>query len=169
MANKYISQVAGKLKEVEAADTSVGAGDVGKLVALDTNGRIDNSMMPTGIGADTAAIVTSENLSAGDFVNIYDDGGVPTCRKADAVTAGKEAVGFVLGAVTSSAMATIYFEGSNDQLTGLTAGIQYLDTATAGGATATPPVGASNVVQRVGFAISATTINVEFGQPIELA
>jgi hypothetical protein len=168
MADKYIKQESGKLKEVEALDASVGAADAGKVVALDAQGKIDNSMMPTGIGADTVAIVASENLSAGDFVNIYDDSGTPTCRKADATATGKEAVGFVLDAVTSGAMATVYFEGSNNQLSGLVAGVQYLDATTAGAATGTPPSGSGNVVQRIGFAVSATAINVEFNQPIEL-
>lgn len=169
MAEKYIKQNAGSLKEVEALTTSSGATDAGKIPGLDGAGRLDTSFMPTGIGADTAAVVTSENLAAGDFVNIYDDAGTPTARKADATTIGKEAVGFVLSATTSPATATVYFEGSNDQLSGLVAGVQYLDTATAGGTTSTAPTASGNIVQRVGFAVSATVLNVEFGQPIELA
>ena len=33
-----------------------GAGDAGKIPAVDSSGRLDTSFMPTGIGADTAAI-----------------------------------------------------------------------------------------------------------------
>src|SRR5687768_2963313 len=51
--------------------TSAGAGDADKLVALDASGRIDSTMMPVGIGADTASITTSEALAAGDLVNIH--------------------------------------------------------------------------------------------------
>ncbi|MCK5915724.1 MAG: hypothetical protein KAG92_06265, partial [Deltaproteobacteria bacterium] len=89
--------------------------------------------------------------------------------KADATTVGKEAVGFVLDGVTSGANATVYFEGTNDQVAGLTIGLQFLDTGTAGGMVATAPSGSGNVVQRVGFATSATSMNVEFAQPVELA
>jgi hypothetical protein len=74
--------------------------------------------MPTGIGADTASITASEALAAGDLVNIYDSTGAK-CRKADASTSGKEAHGFVLAAVESAASATVYFEGSNTQVTGI--------------------------------------------------
>ena len=89
--------------------TSAGAGDSGKLVALDGSGRIDSTMMPVGIGADTATITTSEALSAGDFVNVWDSTGAKV-RKADATVSGKEAHGFVLSAYGSSASATVYLK-----------------------------------------------------------
>ena len=168
MADKYIEQDAGSLKEVEALDSSSGAGDAGSIIALNSQGKLDASMLPTGIGADTVVLPATENLSAGDLINVYDASGTASVRKADATTIGKEAVGFVLDAVTSGGNATVYFEGTNDQVAGVTIGLQFLDTATAGGSTATAPTGSGNVVQRIGFATSATAINVEFGQPIEL-
>jgi len=123
-------------------------------------------MMPTGIGADTASIEASEDLAAGDLVNIYDSTGAK-CRKADATTKGKEAHGFVLAVVTTGNNATVYFEGSNDQVTGLTPGVQFL-AATAGGATVTAPSSSGNIVQKVGVATAATSLNFEAGNPIEL-
>ena len=165
---KYLKQENGSIKEEAAINTSTGAGDAGKIPALGSGGRLDISMMPAGMGADTASVVASENLSAGDLVNIYDDSGTSKCRKADATTAGKEAVGFVLTVVNAAENATVYFEGCNDQLTSLTAGVQFLST-TAGGVTSTAPSASGNIVQRVGYAVNATTINVEFSQPIELA
>lgn len=63
--NKYIKQSSGSLVEEAAIQSSAGAGDAGKIPALDAAGRLDNSMMPAGIGADTAAITASENLAAG--------------------------------------------------------------------------------------------------------
>jgi hypothetical protein len=166
--NKYLKLNSGVPTEEAALQTSAGAGDAGKIVALDSTGKIDSTMMPTGIGADTASIVSSENLAAGDFVNIYDDGGTPTARKADATTAGKEAHGFVLAGVTAPAAATVYFEGSNDQVSGAVAGKVYLAT-TAGGFVAAAPSASGNVVQQLGVATSATSINVEFGQHYVLA
>lgn len=152
---------------LNAVASSAGSGDAGKTVALDGAGRIDSTMMPVGIGADTASIQASENLAAGDFVNIHNASGARV-RKADATTAGKEAHGFVLGAVSSGANATVYFEGTNTGVSGMTPGTVFLHT-TAGGATGTAPSGSGNVVQKLGVAVSATAINFERGEPIVLA
>lgn len=152
---------------VNGKTSSAGAGDASKLVALDGSGRIDNTMMPAGIGPDTASIITSEALAAGDFVNIWNSTGAKV-RKADATVAGKEAHGFVLAGAASGAAATVYFEGTNTGVTGQTPGPVFLST-TAGVATATAPSTAGNVVQRIGFAVSATAINLQSQTPITLA
>lgn len=168
MADKYITNNAGTLTEVEAADTSAGVADAGEIVALDSTGKIDNSLLPTGVGAETVSVTSSENLAAGDFVNIFDNTGAEV-RKADATTVGKEATGFVLASVTSPAAATVYLEGVNNQVTGKTPGaMQFLDT-TAGLATETSPSTTGNISQRVGYAISATEISFERQQPIVIA
>lgn len=152
---------------VNSKTTSAGAGDSGKLVALDGTGRIDTTMMPVGVAADTQIVTASEALSAGDLVNIWNSTGAKA-RKADATVAGKEAHGFVLAAVANGNPATIYFEGSNTAMTGLTPGAQFLST-TPGTATATAPSGSGNIVQRVGFAVSTTTMNFQSQPPITLA
>lgn len=152
---------------VNSKTTSAGAGDSGKVVALDGSGRIDSTMMPVGIGADTAVITTSEAVASGDLVNIWNNSGAK-CRKADATVAGKEAHGFVLVGVGSGASATVYFEGSNTAMAGLTPGVQFLST-TAGTTSVTAPSTSGNVVQRVGFATSATTMNFQSGAPVTLA
>lgn len=149
--------------------SSAGATDAGKTVLLDTAGRLDASMMPVGIGADTASVVASEALAAGDLVNVYNNAGVANVRKADANAAGKEAHGFVLAAVSASASATVYFEGSDTQMTGMTPGVQFLSATTPGKTAATAPTGAGKVVQRVGFATSATSLNFDAGDAIVLA
>lgn len=154
---------------VEAIATQVGGGGAeDKIPALDASGRLDVSMMPTGIGADTASIQASENLAAGDLVNIHNVTGSARVRKADATTVGKEANGFVLAGVTSGANAIVYFEGNNAQVTGLTPGALYLST-TAGLATSTPPSASGNVVQKVGFATAATSLNFDSGTAVVLA
>jgi len=168
MADKYLKNSGGSLAEVEGLASSAGAGDAGKIPALDAGGKLDTSMMPTGIGADTYSVLASETLSAGDLVNIYDNAGTANCRKADATTSGKEAHGFVLAAVTSGNNATIYCQGDNDQVTGLTAGNLFL-AITAGATTSTAPSASGNVVQKVGVAASATSFNFEAGNPIILA
>jgi hypothetical protein len=168
MANKYIKNNAGVLTEQEALVSSAGAGDAGKIIALDAAGKIDSSMMPVGIGADTSVVASSENLAAGDFVNIWNDGGTAKVRKADATSAGKEAHGFVLSAVTSPADATVYFEGTNTGVSGVTPGVHYLGT-TAGASSTTAPSSTGNVVQRIGVAVSSTAINFEPQAHIVLA
>jgi len=151
---------------VNSKTSSAGAGDSGKIVALDSSGRIDNTMMPVGIGADTATITASEALAAGDYVNVWNSTGAKV-RKADATTAGKHAMGFVLAAVSSSASATVYFEGTNTQVSGMTPGEVFLST-TAGTGTGTAPSGSGNIVQSIGFAVSATAVNFQFSRPITL-
>lgn len=167
-AKKYLDVVAGVLTQVQALVTSAGAGDDGKIVALDATGKLDTSVMPVGIGADTAAITASEALTAGDLVNVWNSAGSFRVRKADATTAGKEAHGFVLAAVSNGATATVYFEGSNTQRSGLTPGPYWL-SITAGGITQTPPSTSGNVVQVVGYATSATVLNFQATPPITLA
>lgn len=148
---------------------SAGAADSGKLAALDASGRLDTTVMPPGIGADTASITASEALAAGDLVNIWNNGGTANARKADGSTSGKEAHGFVLSAVANGAAATVYFEGTNTQCTGLTPGNQFLSASTPGKSTATAPSASGNVVQRVGFATSATAMNFQSQPPVVLA
>jgi len=164
---KYLSNNAGTVTEIQPVTTSAGAADAAKLAQLDGTGRLDNSVMPVGIGADTDVVQASEALAAGDFVNVHDVAGAFRCRKADATVSGKQADGFVLAAVASAANATIYSEGKNTAVTAQTPGVKFLAT-TAGTATATSPSGAGNVSQRIGTAMSATVINFEPQQPIQL-
>lgn len=159
----------GKKTEEQAVQTSAGAGDADKIPRLDASGRLSTTMMPSGIGADTKSIQASEDLAAGDYVNIYDDSGTTRCRKADAsaANAGKRAHGFVLAAVTSGNNATVYFEGANTQLSGLTGGeTNFLSATTPGAVTATAPTTTGYILQELGVATSATEINTEIGEPI---
>ena len=153
---------------VNAKTSSAGAVDAGKVVQLDGSGRLDSSVMPVGIGADTKVMVASEALAAGDFVNVWSDGGAFKVRKADATTSGKRTHGFVLSAVSSGANATVYFEGENTAVTGMTPGDVFLGM-TAGRAQAAAPTGSGQAVQRIGVATSATSVNFEPSQPIVLA
>lgn len=166
-AKKFLRFVNNVLTEVFGVQASAGAANAGDIVALDDSGRIDNSMMPVGIGADTATISASETLAAGDWVNVWNNSGAKV-RKADATTAGKEAHGFVLAAVTSGNPATVYFEGTNTQVSGQTPGAVFLQT-TAGIGGATVPSASGNVVQQIGVAVSATAVNFERGAPVTLA
>lgn len=167
-ASKFLALVSGRIKEIVATVTSAGVADDGKIVALDATGRLDSSVLPVGIGAETKQIQASENLNAGDLVNIWNSGGQFRVRKADATTSGKEASGFVLSAVTSGQNATVYLEGTVTGLGGLLPGRMYLST-TPGSATSTPPSGSGNVVQYIGNAVSTTEISFESTDGVILA
>ncbi|RZT87446.1 hypothetical protein EV383_4370 [Pseudonocardia sediminis] len=167
MPDKYIRLAAsGGLAETEAIASSAGSGDAGKIVATDGSGKLAANLMPTGIGADTAQIIASEALAAGDLVNVWSSSGQFRVRKADGSTAGKEAHCFVLTAVAANATATCYYEGSNTAVTGLSPGVAYLSPTTAGGSTATAPTAAGQLVQVVGLAVSATCLNFNYGTPV---
>lgn len=171
-AVKYLALVAGKIKQIAATVTSAGAGDDGKIVALDATGKLDTSVLPVGVGADTKSIVCSENLAAGDFVNVYDNAGTVNVRKADASSNGKEAHGFVLAAFTSGNAATVYFEGTNTQLTGLTKGVKYyLSHNTPGGVLVAGSISttAGHIIQEIGQSLSTTEISFEPQSTVELA
>jgi len=170
--NKYVQlNTNGSLQEIAATQTSAGAGDAGEIVALNSAGQIDMTMLPTNIGPDVKLVIAAENLAAGDIVNVYNDGGTLKVRKADAsqANAGYRAHGFVLASVTAngSNTASVYIEGIITGLSSLTPGATYyLSGSAAGGITATAPTTAGHCVQEVGVALSDTELGFEAQQPI---
>lgn len=156
---------------LNAKVVSAGAGDSGKLPQLDASGKLDNSVLPTGVGAETVQALASEAIGAGDFVNIYTNAGVANVRKADASTTGKEANGFVNAAVASAATATVFvLSNINTSLTGLTPGaIHFLSPTVPGGVTATPPTAAGQVCQQLGRATGTTTLAFQPGPAVTIA
>ena len=171
MANKFMKRNTsnGNIQEELTVNVSAGVSSAAKIPELDANGKLDQSMMPSGVGPDTQAVTASEVLSAGDFVNVYNNAGNLRIRKADA-SANKPAHGFVKAAVASSASGVVYFEGQNDQLSSLTLGSDYfLSDTTPGGVTATPVTGVGKLHQYLGKAITTTLMATEIETPIELA
>lgn len=149
----------GSLAEIALLDSSAGAGSAGRGVALDSTGKLNLNMMPTGVGPELQNFVTSEDLAAGDWVNVYDVTGTATARKADATNGSKRAHGFVKAGVTAPAAVDVYFDGENDVLTGLTAGTRYfLSAATPGSEVTTPPSATGNLVQYLGTALGTTSL-----------
>lgn len=146
-----------------------GVGNAGKIAHLNASGQWDESMMPSGIGADTDVRPASENLSAGDIVNIFNDGGTIKCRKADAGVNKYKASGYVKAAVTAGDDATIYFDGKcagtftiNDIMKPVFLG------DTAGSKTLTPVSGSGKIHQEIGSVTSLTEFDFEPQSPIEL-
>ena len=163
MANKYIYLNGGVLTELEATTTSAGAGDAGEIVALDSSGKLDSTLMPAGFGSDSKSMTAGEALTAGDLVYINGSG---NALKADANAIAKAAVGFVLASISNAASGTVYFEGTITGLSGLTPGARYFLSTTPGGITTTAPTGTADIVQQVGFALSATELSFDAGTPV---
>jgi hypothetical protein len=155
---------------LDEAAASAGAADAGKVVVLNGAGVIDETMLPTGMGADVALVQASEALAAGDYVNIYDSGASTfRVRKADATSSGKACHGFVRAAVANGADATVYFEGTNDQVTGQTPGPVYLSNVTPGlGMSSTAGLVAGQIAQQLGVAVAAASVKFEPQSFIEL-
>ncbi|PKM30242.1 MAG: hypothetical protein CVV07_07440 [Gammaproteobacteria bacterium HGW-Gammaproteobacteria-11] len=162
MAQGFLARVAGKTKQLFAVVSSLGAADAGKIAALDTDGRFNMSVMPLGIGAQTTPAVASELLTAGKFVQFFDDDGTFSVRLADNSN-GRFADGFVAAEVAEAAIAEVYtLDGTNASLTGLTPGVRYW-LGTAGAVTATPldetdVANVNKVSQYLGVAKSTTEL-----------
>lgn len=172
MAQGFLARVAGKTKQIFAIATSAGAGDAGKIPALGADGRLDASMMAAGTGSNTQTATASEAIGAGKFVNLYSNVGVFAMRLADNSN-GREAHGFVLAAVSSSATGTVHpLDSVNSGLTGLTLGAPYW-LGTAGGVISTAldetdVANVNKVSQYLGLAKSTTEIVTEDSSPVIL-
>lgn len=167
MAKKYLKYGAGGDPQAqEATVVSAGAGNAGDILALDASGKIDMTVLPTGVGAEVATLVATEALQAGDYVNIWDDAGTPKVRLADNSN-GRRAHGFVKAAVSISSNATVYFEGDNDSLSSLTAGLDVF-LGTAGNVIQSAPAESSvgTIVQRLGVARAATIVSTDIDKTI---
>lgn len=167
-AQGFLALVANKWKEILASVT----GTANAIPAGDTTGRLDISWMPVGVGQEVTTAIASEALTAGNFVNLYNNAGTLNVRKADATTNAKPAHGFVLANVSSSGTATIFrISNTNTALAGLTIGGEYYLSTTPGAViisgSFTPASG--NIVQYLGIADSATSLVFENVDTIEKA
>ncbi|MDH1336849.1 hypothetical protein N5D77_22605 [Comamonas thiooxydans] len=158
----FLARVSGKTKQLFGLAVSAGAADGGKLVATDSAGKLDMSLMPVGIGANTIIALASEAIGAGKFVNFYSNAGAMNVRLADNSN-GRQADGYVKDAVANAASATVYpLDTTNTALAGLTPGGRYW-LGTAGGVIAaaldaTDVDNAGKVCQELGVAKSATEL-----------
>lgn len=166
-ANPIVALDAASIASLALADSAVQSVVAGTNVAVDSTDP-QNPIVNVTITPPTVSIQASENLAAGDFIRLHDSGG-SRVRRADNTTSAGDgcADGYVLAAVTSGAMADVYFDGRNDQLTGLTVGALYV-LSTAGDVVeiSTLPAGSGTILQVVGTAISATELAVNIGQAI---
>lgn len=168
--DKFIELKEGELAEKKPAITSSGGVDGGRLVALDENtGKLDPSVMPSGIGADNITATCSDNLSPGNLVNLWVDGGVLKARKANA-SLGYRASGFVLDAGSVGNTIQVSMEGSMVGLGAIVPGLPYfLSESTPGTHSDSPPTSSDFILQEIGTGRSLDSISFEPQSPVLLA
>lgn len=145
-----------------------GSANANAIPALNSSGVFDSSMLPPGTGTvDSVTVTASVALSAGNMVNLYDNSGTLGAKLADCST-GLKAHGYVTAAVASGASATVYLNDQNTALTGLTPGSDYY-LSTAGSVSASAPTTSGYLLQKLGVALSATSLQFSPEQPIIIA
>lgn len=165
MANngRFLNLTNGKKTLEDGIDVSAGVADAGKIIKTDAGGLIDPSFLPS---TGDISVEASEALSAGDYVNLFDDSGTVRMRLADNSN-GRPADGYVLTAVAPLATGVIkpLHVGVNNQLAGLTLGSRYF-LGTAGAVVLTPPSASGETVQCLGIARSATELYQQPEDPV---
>ena len=143
----------------QARNYSFLAGGQSPADSLTTSHTFTNAVTGS-TSSNSVSATASEALAAGDVVSFHLDSSVLKVRKADASDDTRLADGYVRTAVSSGATATVYTEDGTvvTGLTGLTIGTEYFLSETAGAITATAPTTTGAIVQRVGKALSATTL-----------
>ena len=162
MPPKTLIQTSGGVfKEVFNTVADVGPAGDGLTVGLDGTGRVHETLWPA--FKDSNMVIASEALTAGDFVNIWDDLGIPKVRKATASNVQRPAHGFVLDTVIAGDTVEVLAEGTNPALSGLTPKDYYLSCTVPGGVQGNSPFDLNQISQKVGKAVSPTSINFHPG------
>lgn len=157
----FWSWIGTKFQNVSPITTSAGAADGGKIIATEiATGKIADSLMPNGIGTSSGVFTAGTTLAEWDIVNTWNNSNVQTARKADAGTNLYPATGFCPANITSAETGTVQYEG----LITVTGPLDmtkliYLDPATPGGWTQTPPIpvtDAGKMLQVIGRPVNTT-------------
>ena len=167
--SKYLKVGSGSapFQEVQANTTSSGAADAGKMVALNAAGKIDITMLPSGVGGDIRNVTAAETISAGDLVYVNSSGEVV---RADADNS-RPAHGIALTAIANASNGDVAF-GSYVAagFSSLSPGASYYLSTTPGSISTSIPNTSGALVQRVGVALSSSEFYFEPSQAIiELA
>lgn len=142
---------------------SSGSADGTRLVSTDSNGKLDPSLMPAGLGADRILLTAGEAISAGNLLYITSTG---TVMKADGSNKLKACIGFSQDNALINDPILIYFEGSIQGLVGLTPGGRYyLSNTSPGGVTTNVITTPGHILQYIGNATTSTSISFEVDDP----
>lgn len=110
---------------------------------------------PLGAAGIFVAVIASTALTAGSFINIYDDDGTSKARAANASNE-RFADGYVSSSFNINDSAIVFLNGVNTSLLGLIIGDIYFLGLTPGSLVNSPPTGAGETVQLLGRAVSST-------------
>lgn len=109
---------------------------------------------PSGIPVQTVQIQAAQNITADTFIHITSGFQMVPASAAT----GLSADGFVIANVNIGTFGAVYLAGVVTGFSGLTGGSVYLSSS--GGATSTPPASGSGLyVQRLGIAVSSSSVN----------
>lgn len=162
---KFLAIVDGKVQQLFAAVASGGTSSAGQIIAANAQGKLDPTFLPAGVGVNTVVVIASEALTAGRFVNLYEDSGSLRVRLASA-SSGRQAHGFVTESVALNGSAIVYpLDTNNAALSGLNSGREYW-LGDAGAVTSTPldsqdEANTGKVNQLLGVALSSTELRTD--------
>jgi hypothetical protein len=167
--NKFLYNNAGQVTEQRGIQITTGVSNAGALVSLNSAGLIDSTMLTAVSALPTQSAAATSAITAGMLTNLYSNAGVLSVRPADSTVAGSEANSYATANIASGATGTVNVgEGIVTGLSGLTLGSKYY-LGTAGALTVTAPSAAGNVVQPVGIALSATSLDFQINITVIVA
>lgn len=171
MVDKYLKVDPTTQQNVETSFTtsSVGVGSAGKPVATGSDGLIDPSFLPA---LEVMSVVASENIGAGNLVNIFNSSGTIKVRKATNTGYATRAMGYVKQSVTTGNPVNVYTDDNViTGLSGLTVGTDYF-LGTGGGvidATAMALVTTSGaIVQFIGVGKTSTELAAKIASTVTI-
>jgi hypothetical protein len=163
-AEKYvkIDLTTGRLTQQQAVDVG-GSGNAGKIVALNSAGFVDPTMLTdSGGGGSTINVIADVNLSPGDWVNIFYTSSQRRARKATATDATIPAHAFVQDTISATSSGLAYLDTINPycvrgSLTTSDIGKRVFLSTTGGSYTLTPPSTTGNLIQVLGVIVDVNT------------
>ena len=135
-------------KSMEVGSAAVHTFTASEAVTWSLDGGADAALFS--INASTGALIFVNPLPTFNSVDLG-----ATVRKATNSGTATHADGFVLSNFASGALALVHFIGTNDQVTGLVPGPVYLGV---GGGLRSTPLVSGGINQRVGYALSPTSV-----------
>ena len=130
-----------------------------------------NNVPETSVGQSGLFVVgAGVSLLAGDFVNIYNNAGIPTIRNSE-YTTGLQAHGYVIEDASEGQIKTVFFGGINPNFmdigspSGVVGDSVYLYT---NGTVTTSPVDniSGSCIQYLGYIVNESSIYVDIQEPI---
>lgn len=150
-AGVALNAVKGKFPYVDAS---------GQLAFVDGSGGLSAAALIAALlGVLSQSAIASEAITAGDFVNLYNNGGVFSMRRAIANDQTKFAHGFSAAAVAPGATGAACLFGLNTHaIPGANASEVWLSDVTPGGYLTAPPANAGSLIQPLGAAVAGSGI-----------